>query len=54
MRLKSFIEISTYGLKTIFFKNTNPILSTIILTDYCNLTCKHCEVNNINKISHPL
>lgn len=53
MKLKSFIEFSTYGLKTIFFKNTNPILATIILTDYCNLTCKHCAVNNINKIIHP-
>ena len=53
MKLKSFLEFSTYGLKTIFFKNTNPILATIILTDYCNLTCKHCAVNNINKIIHP-
>lgn len=53
MKLRSFIEFSTYGLKTIFVKNTNPILATIILTDYCNLTCKHCAVNNINKIIHP-
>lgn len=53
MKLKSFIEFSTYGLRTIFLKNTNPILATIILTDYCNLTCKHCAVNNINKIIHP-
>lgn len=27
-----------------------PILGSIILTDYCNLNCKHCAVNNINKI----
>ena len=53
MKLKSFLEFSIYGLKTIFFKNTNPILATIILTDYCNLACKHCAVNNINKIIHP-
>ena len=51
--IKIFVEFSTYGLETIFFKNTNLILSTIILTDYCKLTCKHCEVNNINKIIHP-
>jgi Predicted Fe-S oxidoreductases len=30
-----------------------PILGTIILTDYCNLSCKHCAVNNINKIMYP-
>lgn len=53
MKLKSFLELSTYGIKTILLKNTNPILATIILTDYCNLTCKHCAVNNINKIMHP-
>lgn len=53
MKLKSFLELSAYGLKTILFKNTKPILATIILTDMCNLTCKHCAVNNINKIIHP-
>ena len=53
MKLKSFLYFSKYGLQTIFFKNTHPILATIILTDYCNLTCKHCAVNNINKIIHP-
>lgn len=30
-----------------------PILGTIILTDYCNLSCKHCAVNNINKAMYP-
>ncbi|MEG2893614.1 MAG: radical SAM protein, partial [Clostridium sp.] len=31
----------------------DPILGTIILTDKCNLSCKHCAVNNINGIIHP-
>lgn len=30
-----------------------PILGTIILTDFCNLSCKHCSVNNINKVMYP-
>lgn len=30
-----------------------PILGTIILTDYCNLSCKHCAVNNKNKVIYP-
>lgn len=30
-----------------------PILGTIILTDYCNLSCKHCAVNNISKVIYP-
>lgn len=29
-----------------------PILGTIILTDYCNLRCRHCAVNNINKVMY--
>ncbi|WP_338127830.1 hypothetical protein [Clostridium cochlearium] len=36
-------------MKTIIFKEKKPILGTIILTDYCNLSCKHYDANNINK-----
>ncbi|WP_458401091.1 radical SAM protein [Mailhella sp.] len=31
----------------------DPILGTIILTDRCNLRCKHCSVNNITTAIHP-
>jgi MoaA/NifB/PqqE/SkfB family radical SAM enzyme len=44
--------LSVFGLKTIIFKMRKPILGTIILTDYCNLSCKHCAVNNINQVMH--
>ncbi|KGM98300.1 metallo cofactor biosynthesis protein [Clostridium novyi A str. 4552] len=53
MKLKNFLYLSGFGLKTILFKLKKPILGTIILTDYCNLSCKHCAVNNINKIMYP-
>lgn len=53
MKIKDFISLSTFGVKTILFKKKEPILGTIILTDYCNLSCKHCAVNNINKIMYP-
>lgn len=49
MRKRDFISLAKFGIKTILFKEKKPILGTIILTDYCNLTCKHCAVNNINK-----
>ena len=29
------------------------ILGTIIVTDKCNLQCKHCSVNNITGVIHP-
>ena len=46
MRLSSFLYFAGFGLKTIFLKEKRPILGTIILTDKCNLSCKHCSVNN--------
>lgn len=49
MKTKDFLSLTWFGLKTIFLKMKKPILGTIILTDYCNLSCKHCSVNNINK-----
>jgi MoaA/NifB/PqqE/SkfB family radical SAM enzyme len=53
MRTKDFISLTWFGLKTILLKMKKPILGTIILTDYCNLSCKHCSVNNINKKMYP-
>ena len=43
------MSLAWFGLKTIIFKQKKPILGTIILTDYCNLSCKHCAVNNIKR-----
>ena len=53
MKKRDFLKLALFGMKTIIFKGKKPILGTIILTDYCNLSCKHCAVNNINKIMHP-
>ena len=48
MKLNNLVRFGMFGLSTILFKRKRPILATIILTDKCNLTCKHCAVNNIN------
>lgn len=53
MRLRHLIHFAAFGAKTILFKKKDPILGTIILTDKCNLTCKHCSVNNITSRIHP-
>ncbi|MGE5628139.1 MAG: radical SAM protein [Solirubrobacterales bacterium] len=52
MKVKSFLSLGTFGIRTILFNMKKPILGTIILTDYCNLSCKHCAVNNVNKIMY--
>lgn len=53
MKLSSFIHFATFGVKTILFRKKSPILGTIIVTDKCNLECKHCSVNNITAVIHP-
>ncbi|MBQ7348669.1 MAG: radical SAM protein [Clostridia bacterium] len=53
MKISSFFRFATFGIKTILFKKKKPILGTIILTDKCNLHCKHCSVNNITGIVYP-
>lgn len=53
MKLSSLLYFSSFGIKTYLFKQKKPILGTVILTDKCNLSCKHCSVNNITAIIHP-
>lgn len=53
MKLSSFLHFAGFGIKTILFRKKDPILGTIIVTDKCNLKCKHCSVNNITAVVHP-
>ena len=53
MKLSSFLRFAGFGLKTILFKKKDPILGTVIVTDKCNLKCKHCSVNNKTAVVHP-
>lgn len=53
MKFSTFLHFASFGIKTILFKKKDPILGTIIVTDKCNLSCKHCSVNNITAVIHP-
>lgn len=53
MKISSFVNFALFGAKTILFRKKDPILGTIILTDKCNLHCKHCSVNNLTAVVHP-
>ncbi len=53
MRFSSFMYFAGFGIKTILFKKKEPILGTVIITDKCNLKCKHCSVNNITEVIRP-
>lgn len=53
MKLSTFINLAHFGMKTILFRRKIPILGTVILTDKCNLKCKHCSVNNVTAVIYP-
>ena len=53
MKVSSFLYFAGFAAKTILFRKKEPILGTVIITDKCNLHCKHCSVNNITAIIHP-
>lgn len=53
MKLSSFFYFARFGIKTIIGKRRDPILGTVIVTDKCNLSCKHCSVNNIQSSLAP-
>ncbi|MCI8304710.1 MAG: radical SAM protein [Lawsonibacter sp.] len=53
MKLSSFVYFAGFGIKTVLLRRQTPILGTIILTDRCNLKCRHCSVNNITGVIHP-
>ncbi len=53
MKLSSFWYFAGFGIETILLRKKKPILGTVIVTDKCNLQCKHCSVNNITAIMHP-
>ena len=53
MKLSSFAYFAWFGVRTILFRQQKPILGTVILTDKCNLHCRHCSVNNLTAVVHP-
>jgi len=53
MKCSSFLYFAWFGIKTVLFRKKKPILGTVIVTDKCNLRCKHCSVNNITAIVYP-
>ncbi len=53
MKFSSFLRFAGYGVQSILGREHRPILGTIIVTDKCNLKCRHCSVNNITAVIHP-
>ena len=52
IRPMDFLFFAKFWAKAVFFKKKEPIIGSVILTDRCNLKCKHCSVYNITTIMH--
>lgn len=53
LKLSNLLYFAGFGIKTILLRKSDPILGTVIVTDRCNLHCRHCSVNNITGVLHP-
>lgn len=53
MKLGSWMRLSYRGMTTILLHREDPLIGSIILTDRCNLSCRHCAVNNITGRIYP-
>ena len=53
MKPSSFLYFARFGIRSILFRKKDPILGTVIVTDKCNLSCKHYSVNNITAVLYP-
>jgi MoaA/NifB/PqqE/SkfB family radical SAM enzyme len=47
MKWRSVLQLAGIGLSTVLWNKDRPVVGSIILTDRCNLSCKHCAVNNL-------
>ena len=53
MKIRSFLQLSFAGITTVISKRKKPVIGSIIVTDRCNLSCRHCAVSNITGILYP-
>lgn len=46
MKWSAFASLAIAGFRAMLCSQRPPVLATIILTDKCNLSCRHCAVSN--------
>lgn len=49
-----WVQLGWFGLTTVLLRRTDPIIGSLIVTDRCNLACRHCAVANIRRVHYPL
>ena len=52
-RLGFWAGLGWFGLSTVLFRRRDPIVGSLIVTDRCNLACRHCAVANLRRVDYP-
>lgn len=52
-RLGFWAGLGWFGLSTVRFRRRDPIVGSLIVTDRCNLACRHCAVANLRRVDYP-
>lgn len=52
-RLGFWAGLGWFGISTVLFRRRDPIVGSLIVTDRCNLACRHCAVANLRKVDYP-
>ncbi|MHB1011122.1 MAG: radical SAM protein [Propionibacteriaceae bacterium] len=51
--LRAWLELGWFGLTTVLFRRRDPVVGSLIVTDRCNLACRHCAVANLRRVDYP-
>lgn len=51
--LRTWAELGWFGLTTLALRRQDPVVGSLIITDRCNLACRHCAVANLRRVSYP-
>ncbi len=51
--LRDWLGVGWFGLTTVLFRRRDPFIGSLIVTDRCNLACRHCAVANLRRVDYP-
>lgn len=51
--VRTWAGLGWFGLTTILLRRRDPIVGSLIVTDRCNLACRHCGVANLRGTDSP-
>ena len=54
MKARTLAGLAWFGATTVLLRRTEPIVGSVIVTDRCNLHCRHCAVANLRRVDYPM